>query len=98
MGNNKFDIKVGEFHDCRETEPETNGVYLVIFGGLEFETARKNGDVQVMTMKYVVGHGWNCLIKPDGSVSDKNKIEFDRPAYWATIDIVKCPEVDDHDR
>ena len=60
MGNNKFDIKVGEFHDCQETEPETSGDYLVIYGGLEFETARKNGHVQVMTMKYITSKSMFC--------------------------------------
>ena len=94
---NEYQIKVGEFSDCRETAPETNGIYLVVYGGLEFETARGNGDVKIMTINYIVGHGWNCLIRPDGSVSDKNKIEFDRPAYWAPIEIVKGPEVDDHE-
>lgn len=90
---NEYQIKIGEFSDCKTTEPETDGVYVVVYG-LDFP-----GHINMTTLSFVKGCGWNCARRSDNSVFDDCKIEFDhrQPAYWAPIEIVKGPEVDDHE-
>lgn len=91
---NEFEIKVGEFRDARKVEPKQNGYYLVFsdYGYLSIPIEKR---LSVYVWSFVVGHGWNCSVREDGTVSDEHRIELDHPAYWAPLTITEKEEGDE---
>lgn len=86
--SNELEIKVGEFNDCRTVEPDQNGYYLV-FSDYCYASIPLKKRLSVSVWSFVVGHGWNCHVRDDGTVSDEHRIEIDHPAYWAPLSVIE---------
>lgn len=89
----EFEIKNGEFRDARKVSPDQNGYYLVFYGfyctGIPIEKS-----FELAVWPFVVGHGWNCTIREDGTVNDKNKIEIIQPTYWAPLTVIEKTKIE----
>lgn len=88
---NELEIKVGQFNDCRTVEPDQNGYYIV-FSDYCCSSIPLKKRLSVYIWSFVVGHGWNCHVRDDGTVSDEHRIEIDHPAYWAPLTITEKKE------
>lgn len=91
---NKLEIIIGEFHDCKTVEPDQTGFYVVLYGRV-FPSIPKEKAFNISVWSFVVGHGWNCSVRDDGTVIDKYKIEISQPTYWAPLTIIERPDDDD---
>lgn len=90
---NELEIKVGDFNDCRTVEPDQNGYYLV-FCDYFYSSIPLKKRLSVYVWSFVVGHGWNCHVLDDGTVSDEHRIEIDRPTYWAPLTVIEKTKIE----